>query len=279
MEWKRACKFGELKEENHNNRNNRNNRNNQNNIEHNERGNRFNNNNNERGYRYSRREDEFERKRRESELKREEEKKKELNEINFPDLVEKKEKKELTNIGYLDKIKLKHEEEENSGKIMLRDKKNWRGNVWIGPKFVKANKFSEEHEQQIKNYLNIASKNATTIILPLRKTYYSRNNVDWYESWEKTFTEDELMKMNIQLEREVQEDLNKRMNECLEILYQKRKAESDRHYEETGELDDFAIAEIEHDKYEKWLEEFEKQFEDEENDEEDYEDDEMETDN
>ena len=172
-----------------------------------------------------------------------------------------------------------HEEEENSGKLILRDKNNWREHVWIGPKFVKLNKFSEECENQITSYLNVASKNASTIILPARKTYYSRNNVDWYESWEKTFTEYELMNMNNQLEREEHEDLNKRMTEGLEILYQKRKAESDRYYEETGELDDFAIVEIERYKHEKWLEEFEKQFEYEENDEEYYEDDEMEMDN
>jgi hypothetical protein len=307
MEWRRASNFNQLKEDNHDNRDNHNNSHNRNNIQDNERGNRYNNTNNERGNRYNNTNNErgnrynntnnergnrynntnnergnrYNRREDERDAKRKIEKDREVNQFNFPDLVEGLELQHENNNSneYLNKIKLIHEEEENSGKLMLRDKNNWRGNIWIGPKFIKADNFSEEHENQIKSYLNVACKNASSIILPLRKTYYSRNNVDWYESWEKTFTEDELMNMNIQVEREEQEDFNKRMIEGLEILYQKRKEESDIYYEETGEVDDFAIAEIEHDNYEKWLEEFEKQFEDEDIYEEYYEDDEMEIDN
>jgi hypothetical protein len=261
MEWKRGVNINNVKEQHRNNKNKE--LDNGRIIDNNRRDNRrdyrdnrnYNRNNNNRDDNR-----EINRIRRDAELKREEAKNKEFNESNFPELLENKIKvAEEMKSEYLEKIK-KTQEQDNVSKI-LRDPNNWRGCVWIGPKCVKMEKFSTEKEQQIKEYMNLASKNASTIIVPFRKTYYSRNNIDWYESWEKTFTKNEWINMNNQLEREEQEELNKRMNEGLEILYQKRKAESDRYYEETGELDDFAIAEIEHNKYEKWLEDFEKQFE------------------
>jgi hypothetical protein len=43
----------------------------------------------------------------------------------------------------------------------------------------------------------------------------------------------------------------------MDTLYFRYKAESDRHYEETGELDGFALAEIEHQKHEEYLKKFE----------------------
>jgi len=268
MEWKRGANINDVKEQQHrNNKNkdidndriidNNNRRDNRDNRRDNRNYNRNNNNNRNNYNRDDNRE--INRIRRDAELKREEAKNKEFNESNFPELLKNKIKvaQEMKS-EYLEKIK--KTQEVDKGNNILRDPNNWRGHVWIGPKCVKMEKFSTEKEQQIKEYMNVASKNARTIILPFRKTYYSRNNIDWYESWEKTFTESELINMNNQLEREEHEDLNKRMNEGLERLYQKRKAESDQHFYETGELDEFAIAEKEHEEYEKWLEEFEKQF-------------------
>ena len=274
MEWKRGCSIGNFKDENRNNRNKeRNNRNNKN-----DRNNRNNRNDRNNRNNYNRQDEELNKIKKEAEIKREEAKNKEFNETNFPELLENKVKvPDKLKSEYLEKIK--KTQEEDKGSKILRDKNNWRGHVWIGPKFVKLEKYSKEKEEKIKEYMNLASKNASTIVLPFRKKFYSRNNVDWYESWEKTFTEDEWINMNNQIIREEQEDLNKRMNEGLERVYQKRKAESEKYYYETGELDDFAIAEKEHEEYEKWLDEFEKQFENVEEDEEITEDDEYDTDN
>ena len=199
---------------------------------------------------------------------KEEAKKREINEENFPNLSSTTvcENNKLKS-EYLEKIKQKKDEEK--GNTILRDKRNWRGHVWIGPKWIKLDKYSDENEKKIKNYIINASQYASSILIPNRKKHYSRNQIDWYNSWEETFTEEEWKKMNEQLEREEQEDLNRRMNKAVEEIYQRNKSESERYYEETGELDDFAIAEIEHAEYEKWLEEFDKQYELEDNDDED----------
>jgi hypothetical protein len=210
----------------------------------------------------------FERVKRAGELKREEAKNREFNITNFPGLVENIELVDPsllapTTSEYLNKINLTIEEDKCNGNDILRDTKNWRDNVWIGPQFIKMDNYSKEREEQLNRYISTASDNASTIIIPCRKTYYSRNNVNWYDSWDKTFSEEELVNMNVQLEREEHEDLNRRMCEGMHELYLKRKKESDQHYYETGELDGLAIAELERANYEKWLEEFEKQMEEE----------------
>jgi hypothetical protein len=270
MEWKRGININYVKEQPRNNKNKHldndritpnNRRDNRDNINNKNNKNNYDNRNN-----YGRDDNrELNRIRRESELEKEELKNKEFNKSNFPDLLKNKlEVAQEMKSEYLEKIK--KTQELDKGNNILRDPNNWRGHVWIGPKRVKMKKFSREKEHQIQEYMNVAFKNASTIIIPFRKTYYSRNNIDWYESWEKTFTESEMINMNNQLAREEHEGLNKRMNKGLERLYQKRKAESYQYFYETGELDEFAIAEKEHEEYEKWLEEFEKQFQ------EDYED-------
>lgn len=289
MEWKRGSNINDIKKEGHRNNKNKDRDNNRENDRRDNRNNNYSNNrnnynsnysNNRNNYNnYNNRDDQsINRIRRDSELKREEVKNKEFNPSNFPELVTNKtiDNKEMKS-EYLERIKITQEEEK--GSKILRDEKNWREYVWIGPKSVKMEKFSTEKERQIKQYMKNASDNASAIIVPFRKTYYSRNNTHWYESWEKTFTESEWTNMNNQLEREESQDLNRRMSEGLAILYQKRKAESDMHYYETGELDGFAIAEKEREEYEKWLEEFEEKYEQYEDEEEIILDDDYDTDN
>jgi hypothetical protein len=283
MEWKRGSNINDIKKEgSRNNRNRDRDNNRENDIKDNRNNytsNYSNRNNNYNKNNYNNRENQtINRIKRDAELKREEAKNKEFNKSNFPELANNKIKvEEKMKSDYLERIKITQEEEK--GSKILRDEKNWREHVWIGPKTVKLEKFSADKEKQIKEYMNMASNNASAIIVPFRKTYYSRNNTDWYETWEKTFTESEWTNMNNQLEREENEDLNRRMAAGLEILYQKRKSESDTHYYETGELDGFAIAEKEREEYEKWLEEFEKEFEQYEDEEEIMLDDDYDTDN
>ena len=118
--------------------------------------------------------------------------------------------------------------------------------------------------KNIEKYLKtVTSKEslASTIIIP-GKIYYSRNQVDWKESWKETFSEEEWEKMNTQLYNEQLEEMNRKISAYVEQDYLRRKRESELHYELTGDLDSFAIVEKEHEEYEKYLEKLEKDYED-----------------
>ena len=101
-------------------------------------------------------------------------------------------------------------------------------------------------------------------MMPLTKTYYSRNEIDWYESWEECFKKEEFDLMNEQLEREEREEMCKRAENAFNKIYERKKRESEQYYYETGNLDSFAIVEKQCEEYDNWEDEFNRQFEEEE---------------
>jgi hypothetical protein len=92
-----------------------------------------------------------------------------------------------------------------------------------------------------------------------KKISYSRNGVDFVNKYDDLFTEEEKeleqRKKKEKLEREREIRLNN-----LEMRYER---ESQLHYELTGELDGYALAKIEMEKYEEYCRNLERQMEEE----------------
>jgi hypothetical protein len=186
-----------------------------------------------------------------------------FDENNFPELkVEKKEEPvEKTQIESKWKKAIMKQSDKDKEIINVNDPKYWRGHIWIGPICLKQDKYSESWNKYIKKAQQSC---ASTIIFPYQKTQYSRDNVNWFNSFEETFTEEQLEKMNNQKKEEENNKFIDNINRQLSILYEKRKRESIEYYEMTGELDSFAIAELEREEYEKYEKQFEMKEEEEE---------------
>ena len=90
-------------------------------------------------------------------------------------------------------------------------------------------------------------------MIPHSGTEYSRDGTNWYKSWNDTFTQDQLQAM----EDEKHEKMLERWSQSLEEIYERQRLESERYYYETGELDEFAKAELDRIEYEKYAEQFE----------------------
>tara|TARA_E500000178_G_scaffold308489_1_gene322189 strand:- start:448 stop:1161 length:714 start_codon:yes stop_codon:yes gene_type:complete len=176
---------------------------------------------------------------------------------NFPELTTvKKEQTQVTENKVWKNAILKTNEAEKKT-INVNDPKYWRGDIWIGPIFIKADKYSDRW----KNYINKAFKgHASSIIFPCNNIKYSRDDKNWFNSFDETFTTSQRDRIKKQ---ENDEEL-KRFEKALEKIYHKRKQESLEYYYETGELDYFALAEKERMEYEEYLEELEKVYEDQE---------------
>jgi hypothetical protein len=143
--------------------------------------------------------------------------------------------------------------EEERAVINLNDPKFWDGPNWIGPMFIRTDKMAEE----TKSYLRKAEKgNVSAFIIPYNNPKYSRDEIHWYDSWEETFTPFEWQEMSA-----YEDDTN--WNECFRRIYnlhERRREESNRHYEENSELDGFAWAEIEAEKYEEYCRKFDEKY-------------------
>ena len=91
----------------------------------------------------------------------------------------------------------------------------------------------------------------------MNRTLYSRNGVDWFNSWKETFEEEEYNKMMIQINEERVEKLTDEYLNKMEKYEMKQKMESMIHYNNTGDLDDYGIIESwikKHDDFEKEIE-------------------------
>jgi len=173
---------------------------------------------------------------------------------NFPDLIQEVTVNKNPNEGsiWLNAIKIKKEEEINKNKFIIdpNDSQYWRGGKWIGDMLLRQ-------KQSIKNATATvplkAHNNSSAFIIPNLGTEYSRDGINWYNSWNETFTEEELQRM----EEEENKEMIQRWRDWIEDKYEQNRIESDRHYEETGELDGFALARLDRLAYE----EYEKQFE------------------
>lgn len=131
--------------------------------------------------------------------------------------------------------------------------KYWDGPIWKGPVYLKGNKIGEK----CKKYIENASKMNSSIIIPHGKTLWSRDGVNWYNSYNESFSEEHLQAIE---NYEWQKEMNKFAARTMKI-HEKRREESERNYWETGEIDSFMWAEIEHEKYEKYCEKLEKEWE------------------
>lgn len=185
----------------------------------------------------------------------------------YPVLLSEKDNKLNVNKGknYLEMCKEKNEEEKEI--INLQDKKYWRGHIWIGPKFTKR-----ENSKQVNSYLERINKgHSSTIIIPMTGVKYSRNSVDWYDSWKETFTKGEWMDMSEQIKNEEWEEEVKQLNYNIGKLADRYNKESQEYYDVTGRFDDYAEAVINRIRYEKYLEDLESVEIEEEDDIEEYE--------
>jgi len=156
-------------------------------------------------------------------------------------------------LNYLEKCKERQEEEKKKGLINTKNLNYWRKNIWIGPILLKSVK-SEEWK---KYYEKIKQNPPSSILMPTN-VLYSRDNENWYNSYKETFTEGEWELMQQQKDLELIEKIDKEADRRNEIYCRKRDKESWDYYQETGDLDSWALAKkdmIEHDKYCKKLEE------------------------
>jgi len=129
----------------------------------------------------------------------------------------------------------------------------WDGPIWKGPVYLKGNKIGENW----KKYIEDASKLSSSIIIPNLKTKWSRDGVNWFNSYDETFSPQHLQAIeDYKWEKEMEKFRIRSME-----LHEKRREESERHYWETGEIDSFMWAEIEHEKYEKYCAALEKEWE------------------
>ena len=187
------------------------------------------------------------------------------NEDDFPTLVASinkdvanKPKEEI----YLEKCKKKQKEEEESGIINTKLGKYWRGNIWIGPIMMKHNK-SQSKER--KNYMEAIKENPPASIIIPGRILYSRDNKNWYNSYQETFTEDGWRLMEEQKYNEEMEEMHNDFCNMCDRLEEKNEKESWEHYELTGELDGWALAKKERAEYEEYCKQFEDSNDDEEN--------------
>jgi hypothetical protein len=84
----------------------------------------------------------------------------------------------------------------------------------------------------------------------------SRDGINYYNSLYETYTIEEIEKNE---KEEFDRDMEL-MSQRLEALYLKRKKESSDYYYETGNLDSFALAEIDRIEYDKYVEKFDKEY-------------------
>lgn len=129
----------------------------------------------------------------------------------------------------------------------------WEGPIWKGPVYLKGNKIGNKWKKYIEN----ANKLSSTIIIPNINTKWSRDGVNWYNSYDETFSPEHLQSIE---HYKWQKEMDKFAQRNMEI-YERRREESERNYLETGEIDSFMWAEIEHEKYEKYCAQLEKEWE------------------
>ena len=109
---------------------------------------------------------------------------------------------------------------------------------------------------------NINQNKESILTSQYNRIEYSRDNVTWHATWNDTFSEEQLYNMKQEDEREYQE-------RCATILFEYRdriRKESELYYNEVGELDGFALREIEREEYDEYTKQFEMDSDDENSD-------------
>ena len=151
--------------------------------------------------------------------------------------------------------RIKQQKDEEKMVIDVNDPQYWKGAIWKGPVLLKHNKLPESCKW--RKYLSEAAKgNTSCVVIPYQKTQYSRDGRNWFNSFNETFTKEQLAAMEEQRLNENIEIYSNRLQE----LQEERRRESEQYYEETGKIDSFMWAEIEHKKYEEYYEKLERQW-------------------
>ena len=134
------------------------------------------------------------------------------------------------------------------------DPKYWKNSQWIGNMLIREKKSNDICVNNLNEKINeysVLEKKSNKQITSSR-IEYSRDGEKWYNNWDATFSKKQLEAMN-------DENNNKMINRWsnwIEIDYEKRRLESEEHYNDTGEVDNFMIAEqekIEYEEYEKQI--------------------------
>jgi len=162
-----------------------------------------------------------------------------------------------TESTWIKAMKKREEDERNQGILINQmDPKYWRGAGWIGPLLMRQ----EQHPSDWYEYIETAMRgHSNSFIVPSRNIEFSRNGKNWYNSWDETFSDEQLY--NIRYEED--EAVYYEIVNILDREYERTRDESYKHYLDTGELDGNALAELERIAYEKYAEHFDYVEEDE----------------
>jgi|TARA_B110000967_G_scaffold201587_1_gene239093 hypothetical protein len=142
------------------------------------------------------------------------------------------------------------DEEKNSSCIDEMDSKYWCGVRWIGPMMLRQKPSSVARIDISSNHLPLSP--ISSILVPNKGVEYSRDDVTWYNSWDDTFSEEQLYNIHLEKESEYQEGCARRLDDYREASIK----ESRLYYEETCELDGFAIAELDRLAYDEYAKQF-----------------------
>ena len=124
--------------------------------------------------------------------------------------------------------------------IDAQNSKYWKGVNWIGPVIIRGNTNS------------CTESNKTNI----SRIEYSRDNIHWRASLEETFTEEQLYRKKIEDEKQEDEEKCEDVYRIMNEYSRKLDAESECYYNETGELDDYALAVFAREQYEEYAKQF-----------------------
>jgi len=160
--------------------------------------------------------------------------------------------------SWSDTIKQREEDENNNTTgINVNDKQYWSGVQWIGPMFMRARRKTNSTDP---NYPTDPSRNKSDDLIlhpcpqifntngPVKNIEYSRDSVNWHDSWDETFSDEQLE--YIRLDEEETEYF-----ETFKIIEDHRckvEYESVKYYNEVGELSDYAKAVYNREEYEKY---------------------------
>ena len=162
-------------------------------------------------------------------------------------------------------LAMKKREQEEKCKNIINENhpKYWDGARWRGPMFIRGSYKGNYNKRVNRNVVNGKNyeDNRSSFLFFHNKIEYSRNDNDWHDSWTNTFTQQQLEKLKQQEAREYHVN-------CCKVLEQygnRLEKESNNYYNETGELDEFAKAQVQRMQYEKYAEQFEVVEQDDEN--------------
>ena len=138
------------------------------------------------------------------------------------------------------------EDENKSNDIAITDidvqnSKYWKGVNWTGPVIIRGNtKPSAKSDETNRSRIE-----------------YSRDNIHWYSSFEKTFSENILERQKIENEEKDCEEHREHVCRILNEYSRRLEEETERYYHDFGELDDYGKAVLAREQYEEYAQQFE----------------------